>query len=143
MYILHLKSKKQPLADVLLFQMFFKRGVIKNVGIFTGKHLCWSLLLIVGLDNCNFIRNRFQTPEQTPKFFRTYFFNRAPPVDASERRKISPNYSFVLNTSYSLMNFLETNFFKQVFLETNFSNRFFIHKNYVQNIHCLALMRHG
>ena len=115
MYILHLKSKKQPLADVLLFQMFFKRGVIKNVGIFTGKHLCWSLLLIVGLDNCNFIRNRFQTPEQTPKFFRTYFFNRAPPVDASERRKISPNYSFVLNTSYSLMNFLETNFFKQVF----------------------------
>ena len=24
-------------------QMFFKIGVLKNVAIFTGKHLCWSL----------------------------------------------------------------------------------------------------
>ena len=27
-------------------QMFFKIGVLKNFVIFTGKHLCWSLLLI-------------------------------------------------------------------------------------------------
>ena len=27
-------------------QMFFKTGVLKNFGIFTGKHLCWSLFLI-------------------------------------------------------------------------------------------------
>ena len=26
-------------------QMFFKIGVLKNFSIFTGKHLCWSLLL--------------------------------------------------------------------------------------------------
>ena len=27
-------------------QMFFKIGVLKNVAIFTGKHLCWSVSLI-------------------------------------------------------------------------------------------------
>ena len=26
-------------------QMFFQEGVLKNLSIFTGKHLCWSLLL--------------------------------------------------------------------------------------------------
>ena len=26
-------------------QMFFKEGIFKNVLIFTGKHLCWSLFL--------------------------------------------------------------------------------------------------
>ena len=33
-------NKKQP-AEV-----FFKRAVIKNLSIFTRKHLCWSLFLI-------------------------------------------------------------------------------------------------
>ena len=27
-------------------QMFFKRGVIRNIVIFTRKHLCWSLFLL-------------------------------------------------------------------------------------------------
>ena len=27
-------------------QMFFKTGVIRNFAVFTGKYLCWSLLLI-------------------------------------------------------------------------------------------------
>ena len=27
-------------------QMFFKKGVLKNIAIFTAKHLCWSLFLI-------------------------------------------------------------------------------------------------
>ena len=27
-------------------QMFFKIGVLKNLAIFTGKHMCWSLFLI-------------------------------------------------------------------------------------------------
>ena len=26
--------------------MFFKIGVLKNIALFAGKHLCWSLLLI-------------------------------------------------------------------------------------------------
>ena len=28
------------------WQMFFNIGVLKNIPIFTGKHLCWSLFLI-------------------------------------------------------------------------------------------------
>ena len=31
-------------------QMFFKIDVLKNLTIFTGKRLCWSLFLI---DRCN------------------------------------------------------------------------------------------
>ena len=27
--------------------MFFKTGVLKNFGMFTGKSLCWSLILII------------------------------------------------------------------------------------------------
>ena len=39
-------------------QMFFNLGV-KNFGIFTGKHLCWSLFSeVVGLKACNFIKKR-------------------------------------------------------------------------------------
>ena len=33
-------------------QMLFKKGVLKNFTIFTGKHLCWSLRA------CNFIKKR-------------------------------------------------------------------------------------
>ena len=29
-------------------QLFFKIGVLKHFAIFTGKHLCWNLLLISG-----------------------------------------------------------------------------------------------
>ena len=34
------EQQKQPL------ELFYKKTVIKNFGIFTGKHLCWSLFLI-------------------------------------------------------------------------------------------------
>ena len=27
-------------------QIFFRIDVLKNLGIFTGKHLCWSLFLV-------------------------------------------------------------------------------------------------
>ena len=27
-------------------QMFFKIGAVKNLAMFTGKHLCWNLFLI-------------------------------------------------------------------------------------------------
>ena len=32
------KKQKQPPVE------FYKKGVFKNFAIFTGKHLCWSLL---------------------------------------------------------------------------------------------------
>ena len=56
--------------------MFFKIGVLKNLAIFTGKHL----------KACNFIKKRLQHkrfPVNIGKFLRATFFNRAPPVAAS------------------------------------------------------------
>ena len=32
-------------SEAVVLQMFFKIGVLTNFGNFTGKHLCWSLLL--------------------------------------------------------------------------------------------------
>ena len=32
--------------SIRLEQMFYKKGVLKNLSKFTGKHLCWSLFLI-------------------------------------------------------------------------------------------------
>ena len=42
-------------------QMFFKKGVLLNFLIFTGKQLCWSLFLIK-LRACNF--NKKEIPSQ-------------------------------------------------------------------------------
>ena len=53
-------------------QMFFKIGVLKKFAIFTGKHLCWSLL-----QACNFITKRLQHrcfPVHIAKFSGTPFF---------------------------------------------------------------------
>ena len=46
--------------------MFFEIGVFKNLAIFRGKHLCWSLFLIK-LQAYNF-------PVNIAKFLRTAFF---------------------------------------------------------------------
>ena len=40
-------------------QMFFEISVLKNVTIFTGKHLCCSLFLMKVVA-CNFIKKRLQ-----------------------------------------------------------------------------------
>ena len=38
--------------------LFYKKAVLKNFGIFTGKHLCWSLFFnnTAGLQSSNFIK---------------------------------------------------------------------------------------
>ena len=43
-------------------QMFFKIGVLNNFAIFTGKHLCWSLLFnkVAGLRPANSLQDRLQ-----------------------------------------------------------------------------------
>ena len=41
-------------------QMFFKIGALKNFAIFTGKGLCWSLLLI-NLQTYNFMKRDSNT----------------------------------------------------------------------------------
>ena len=71
-------------------------------------------------------------PSEICEIFQNIFFNRAPPAAASERQNNLSKLFIFSQHSYSLMNFVEI----------LFSNKFFIHKNYVQNIHCLALMRH-
>ena len=61
-------------------QIFFKIGLIKNFVNFTGKHLCWSLLL-----------RKFKTDSNTDVFpwnfvkFLKYLFFRTPPVVDSRR----------------------------------------------------------
>ena len=50
--------------------MFFKKGVIKNFAIFTGKHLCWSLsayglnterysVLVLSSEYCEVFKNTY------------------------------------------------------------------------------------
>ena len=73
--LINYSSKKQP------FAMFFKIGVLKYFAIFTGKHRCWSLLL-VKLHAYNFIKK--ETPTQVfsyeyCKLFKNSFFYRTPP----------------------------------------------------------------
>ena len=58
-------------------QMFFKIDVLKNFANFTGKHLCWSLLKVAGLQTYTFSKKRLQHrrfPVKFAKFLRTPFF---------------------------------------------------------------------
>ena len=57
--------------------MFYKKGVLKNSAIFTGKHQCWRLFnKVAGLKACNFIKKRIQHehfPVNIVKYLRTPF----------------------------------------------------------------------
>ena len=54
-------------------QMFFEIGVFKNFAIFTGNHLCWSLLEVPAQAfSCEYC-----------EIFKNSFYQRAPPVAAS------------------------------------------------------------
>ena len=57
-------------------QMFFKTAVLKNLAIFPGKHLCWSLFLIK-LQPCNFIKKETPTKAVSSEYceiFKNCFF---------------------------------------------------------------------
>ena len=41
-----------------------KKGVLKNFAIFTGKHLCWSLFLIIKLENFRYATLLKKAPTQ-------------------------------------------------------------------------------
>ena len=62
--------------------MFFEINVLKKFTKFTGKHLCWSLFLII-LQAYNF-------PVDIAKFLKNSFLHKTPPVAAS---KISIDFS--------------------------------------------------
>ena len=63
----------KSLLQKQLPEVFYKKAVLKNFAIFTGKYLCWSLFLIK-LQACNFIKKRFQhrcLPVNIAKFLKT------------------------------------------------------------------------
>ena len=64
--------QKQP------WEVFYKKAVIKNFAIFTGKQLCWGLFLLkLHLKACNFIKKRLQPrclPVNIEKFLKTAIF---------------------------------------------------------------------
>ena len=79
-----LQNTLQPLVFVAKIvrssrlQMFFKIGVLKIFASFTGKHLCWSPLLmkLQAWRSANFIKTRLQHgcfPVKFIKFLRTPF----------------------------------------------------------------------
>ena len=126
-------------ARTSLWQMFFFQMIFKIVVLkidFAETAVLEPLSnKVVGLDTWNFIKNRFHHrcfPLKFVKFFRTSFLTEHLQQLLLKGKIISPNYLFFSQHSYSLMNFVEI----------LFSNKFFIHKNYVQNIHCLAIVRH-
>ena len=41
-------------------QMFFKIDILKNLAMFTGKHLGLLFNIVAGLEHCNCIKKRFQ-----------------------------------------------------------------------------------
>ena len=57
-------------------EVFYKKAVLKNLAIFTGKYLCWSLFFNknAGLQTCNFIKKKLQHmcfPKNIAKFLST------------------------------------------------------------------------
>ena len=63
--------------------MFFKIGVLKNVPIFTGKDLCWSLFLIkLQAWRSEKKHQRRCFPVNIAKILRTVNFHRRPPLVA-------------------------------------------------------------
>ena len=64
--------------EVAVRRCFFKVAFIKNFAIFTGKHLCWSLVFnnVAGLRPTTSLKTRLQQvfPVSIAKFLRTAFF---------------------------------------------------------------------
>ena len=69
--------------------MFFKKSVLRNLAKFTGKHLYQGLFFnkVEGLRPATLLKKRISHscfPVNFAKFLRTPFFQRTPPVAASE-----------------------------------------------------------
>ena len=63
------------------WEVFCKKGVLKNFTKFTGKHLCWSLFF----KNLFFLKKRLREFScEFCEIFKNTFFYRTPPVAASE-----------------------------------------------------------
>ena len=81
----------------------YKKTVLKEFAIFTGKHLCWSLFFnkSAGLQACNFIKKRLQHRcylDNTATFLRTAILK-----SIFERLLLSV-FPFMLVRAFSYMN---------------------------------------
>ena len=79
--------------------MFCKKGVLGNFAEFTGKHLYQNLFFnkAAGLRSATLLKKRLVNrcfPMKFPKFSRTPFFYRTPPVAASAMFCIARNEEF-------------------------------------------------
>ena len=77
------------------------RGSLKNFVIFTGKHLCWSILLIK-LQACKFVGKRLKHwcfPLHVRKIFKNTYFEKHHRAAASDHSFISAIYFFRMSLS--------------------------------------------
>ena len=87
-----MNTKKEPP------EVFYKKAVLKNFSILTGKHLCWSLFFnqFVVLQVCNFIKKRFQHrcfSVNIAKFLKTHILKKI--CERLLLNNVKPNFSSV------------------------------------------------
>ena len=87
-----MNTKKEPP------EVFYKKAVLKNFSILTGRHLCWSLFFnqFVVLQVCNFIKKRFQHrcfSVNIAKFLKTHILKKI--CELLLLNNVKPNFSFV------------------------------------------------
>ena len=90
--MLTMNTKKEPP------EVFYKKAVLKNFSILTGKHLCWSLFFnqFVVLQVCNFIKKRFQHrcfSVNIAKFLKTHILKKI--CERLLLNNVKPNFSSV------------------------------------------------
>ena len=84
--------------------VLWRKTVLKNLAIFTGKHLCCSLSLKGGLKACNFVKMSSQHrcfPVSIAKFVRTSILNNT-----------SEQLLLVINSSQSRLSYSQLNPFQ-------------------------------
>ena len=87
-----MNTKKEPP------EVFYKKAVLKNFSILTGRHLCWSLFFnqFVVLQVCNFIKKRFQHrcfSVNIAKFLKTHILKKI--CERLLLNNVKPNFSSV------------------------------------------------
>ena len=85
-----MNTKKEPP------EVFYKKAVLKNFSILTGRHLCWSLFFnqFVVLQVCNFIKKRFQHrcfSVNIAKFLKTHILKKI--CERLLLNNVKPNFS--------------------------------------------------
>ena len=84
------------LFSKVILELFYKKGVLKNLALFTGKRLCHSLFL-----SCNFIKKETLTQGFSRglcKIFKNTFFTEHLWMHASILQKLLTLYFAIINS---------------------------------------------